>query len=217
MYVLCGNLKINWTVCWSSSQFFTFDFRVKFDPVMFQWDAPVHDGRVATSEQSDRKDVSRDRREPKRFGGFRDSPATSTVSPAERNAHFTDRLLKRKVRLCVTYKEGWSWVNLFWRSSTVKPKLHWLLFHRPERCFVKKNIAFVLVLWVKKWERYASYSDINCKCSLTVYQESLSRTSVPSEKIFKSSCRLHSRRNHFFHRCGQVNVYFRASVGDDIV
>lgn len=77
-----------------------FDPGVKCDPVIFSRDAPVHDGRVETSE---RRLLSRDRRELKRFGGFGDSPAASTPSPAERNAHFTPvtaRLLKRKVRSC---------------------------------------------------------------------------------------------------------------------
>ncbi len=55
-----GNFMINWSVCWWSSQFLILDLTVKFDPVMFPWDAPVHDGHVRSQRL-----VSRDRREPK--------------------------------------------------------------------------------------------------------------------------------------------------------
>lgn len=39
-YYSSGYFMINWSVCWWSSQFFILDLTVKFDPVMFQWDAP---------------------------------------------------------------------------------------------------------------------------------------------------------------------------------
>lgn len=122
----------------------------------------------------------------------------------------------------VVCEEGCSWINLYFdeaqqwsrtSSDSCTGALHCL--EEYSVYFPRKSSE------IKIWVRYASYSDINRKGSdlshAIVYQERLSGTFSSFWKEFQVIFRTSLKKKILFHRSGQVNVYFHASVVHDLV